>query len=167
MTNGQPSIRGTSDPRSRSLSLEVMNKRISVLVSVALAPLTIGIPARAAETGASRGGEAAAEHQVPRKAAAEPAPPRPAPADPYRCQPSQDISCTVVRETAQGTLIVSMRRGGPGARLPEWVVISGAPPLQGRHPGGTVYVVPNDAAEVQPLDHQADVTSPNGAPILE
>ncbi len=134
-----------------------MDKRISLSVLAAvLATSTVAIPARAADTSVPG---------VQKKAAADPVAPRPAPPDPYRCQPSQDISCTVVRETAQGTLIVTVRRGG--ARTPAWMVISGTPPSPGPHPGGTVYVVPASTAEAPPTDRQAVALSPNGAPIIE
>ena len=142
-----------------------MDKRTSLSVSAVVATLIMGLPALAAQTGPSRPPDQAAEHQVAKKAAPQPAVPRPAPLDPYRCQPSQDISCTVVRETAQGTLIVTMRRAGP-ARPPAWTVISGAPPLPGQHPGGTVYVVPNGTPDPASSDHQAWLL-PNGAPILD
>ncbi len=138
-----------------------MDKRVSLSVfAVVLATSAVGIPARAADTSLP------SVPSVQKKAAAaQPVAPRPAPFDPYRCQPSQDISCTVVRETAEGTLIVTMRRAG--ARTPAWMVISGAPPSQGPHPGGTVYVVPSSTAEAQPGDRQAVALSPNGAPIIE
>lgn len=134
-----------------------MDNRTSLSVFAALAAaLTIGVQARAAEP--------LAEHQVPSKTAA-PAAPTPTP-DPYRCHPSQDISCTVVRETADGTLIITLRRRGPGARTPAWTVINGAPPSPPQVAGGTVYVVPNSTPEASSVNRQASL-SPNGAPILD
>jgi hypothetical protein len=127
-----------------------MYNRTSLFVSaVILTTLTMRLPALAAET--SAGGPNGSppegtEHRVPKKAVAQQAAPRPAEADdPYRCHPSEDISCTVVRETAQGTLIVTMRPKGQSALTPAWMVVSGAPPSPGPHPAGTIYVVPNTA----------------------
>jgi len=157
-----------------------MDKRTSLSVSVvviatlaAFAGLMVGLSARApaAETSPSGPGERGPDHLMPKRAtlaANQPVAPRLAPADdPYRCHPSEDISCTVVRETAQGTLIVTVRPGGRSALTPAWMVISGTPPTPGPHPGGTVYVVPNTSADAEPMPHQAALMPANGAPILE
>ena len=88
--------------------------------------------------------------------------------DPYRCHPSEDVACTIVRETAHGTLIVTMRPAGPAAPTPAWMVISGTPPTIGPHPGGTVYVVPSATfADPPSPGHQVALMPANGAPILE
>jgi len=146
-----------------------MDERASLSFSaVLIASLTLCFPALGAETSAGAPGVPAAEHQAAKKAAAAPVAPRPAAADdPYRCRPSEDVACTVVRETAQGTLIVTMRPARHSAVAPAWVVISGSPPSAGPHPGGTVYVVPNSPADGQTVPHQAALIPPNGAPILD
>jgi len=146
-----------------------MSKRTVLSVSAAVvAALTICVPALATETSPS-GAEAGAAAPPPEAPVAKKAAPvpRPAPADdPYRCHPSQDVSCTVVRETSQGTLIVTMRPKGQSGRAPAWIVVSGAPPSGGPHRGGTVYVVPSDA-DAEPMTRQAALMPPNGAPILD
>jgi hypothetical protein len=94
--------------------------------------------------------------------------PRPPSADdPYRCHPSEDVSCTVVRETAQGTLIVTVRPKGHSGVIPAWVVISGTPPSPGPHPAGTVYVVPNGPPDAEAMAPQVALAPPNRAPILD
>jgi hypothetical protein len=95
----------------------------------------------------------------------KPAPP--ATDDPYRCHPSADIACTVVRETADGLVIATLR--GPGVRedAPNWSVVSGAPPAPATTARGTVYVVPT--ATFTPAYHDGPLPMPlaNGAPILD
>jgi len=91
---------------------------------------------------------------------------RPAP-DPYRCHPTEDIACTVVRETPQGTVIVTMRPAGAVTKPAVWSVVSGTPPGPAGVTalGGTIYVVPTSSPEPR-----ADFTHPgpaNGAPILD
>jgi hypothetical protein len=92
---------------------------------------------------------------------------RPAP-DPYRCHPTEDIACTVVRETPQGTVIVTMRPAGAAAKPAAiWSVVSGSPPGPAGVTalGGTIYVVPTSSPEPR-----ADLSHPgpaNGAPILD
>ncbi len=146
-----------------------MNNRTSraVVVLVAAVLMMTGLPARAAEPVSIPAGGQTAEHPAPKKAPPALPAPRRARVDPDGCQPAQDIACTVVRETAQGTLIVTMRRTGPAARPPAWIVVSGVPPTAGAHPGGTVYVVPNGPAEPPHADREAAVIAPNGAPILD
>ena len=145
-----------------------MSKRASLFVSaLVVALLAVRLPARAADTSAAVSSEQSPEHRAPKKAAPPPPAPRAAAAeDPYRCHPSEDISCTVVRETSQGTLIVTLRPKGQSAGTPAWMVINGAPPSAGPHPGGTVYVVPN-TADTELLAHQTAYRSANGAPILD
>lgn len=142
---------------------------ITLVVAIAGFGFGLGSPARAAETSPSGPGERGPEHLAPKKPAAnQPMAPRPTAAeDPYRCHPTEDVSCTVVRETLQGTLIVTMRPGSHSDYAPAWMVISGAPPSPGPHPGGTVYVVPNTTADAEPMPHQAVLLPANGAPILE
>jgi len=147
-----------------------MHKRASLSLSAAvIATLTLCLPALAAETSPSGPGAAGGpEHQEPKKAAPKPPAPRPAATDdPYRCHPSEDVACTVVRETSQGTVIVTVRPRGRSALTPAWMVVSGTPPSPGPHPGGTVYVVPNTTADAEPTPHQAALVSSNGAPILD
>jgi hypothetical protein len=144
-----------------------MYKHTSLSVAAIIATLTLGLPALAAETSPAGPVAPAPEHRAaPKKVATQPVAPRPAAAeDPYRCNQA-DVSCTVVRETAQGTLIVTVRPTGQSAIIPAWLVISGAPPSPGPHPGGKVYVVPS-SAEPEPTAHQAALTYVNGAPILD
>ena len=144
-----------------------MSTRTSLSVSAAvIATLVMCLPAVAAETGASGPGAPAPEHRAPKKVANQPIAPRsPAAEDPYRCNPA-DISCTVVRETAQGTLVVTVRPTGQSAVIPAWLVISGAPPTPGPHPGGKVYVVPSTGGDAEPSP-QAVLANVNGAPILD
>ncbi len=145
----------------------MFNQTSLSVFAVVIAALTTGGPALATETTPGGTGQAAAEPAVPQKANAAPAAPRPAADNPYRCNPSQDLACTIVRETAQGTLIVTMRQKGHSAVAPAWVVISGAPPSSGPHLGGTVYVVPNSSESAQPIPQQAAAIASNGAPILD
>jgi hypothetical protein len=145
----------------------MFNQTSLSVCAVVIAALTTGRPALAAETTPGHTGQAAAEPAVPQRANAAPAAPRPPAENPYRCNPSQDIACTIIRETAQGTLIVTMRQRGHSAVAPTWVVISGAPPSSGPHLGGTVYVVPNSSESAQPVSEQAAAIASNGAPILD
>ena len=100
-----------------------------------------------------------------------------------RCRPDEDIACTVVRETAQGVLIVTYRAsaraaGASASERKTWAVVSGAPAGASSATAGTVYVVPslpqNQVAATSPATglapgHASAVTValPNGAPILE
>jgi hypothetical protein len=111
----------------------------------------------AASTTAS--GAAAATSTSASPAGAHAGPPRrearrPATADndAYRCHPNEDIACTVVRETATGMTIMTMRPGGGIAPPSSWSVVSGTPPGASAYPGGIIYVVP---------------TTPTGAPRFE
>jgi hypothetical protein len=111
-------------------------------------------------------GKAAAIKPAPVKTLAlKPAPP--AADDAYRCHPSDDIACTVVRETAEGLVIATLR--GPGAHTdpPNWSVVSGVPPAPVNGARGTVYVVPT--ATFTPAYHGGSMPLPlpNGAPILD
>jgi hypothetical protein len=103
----------------------------------------------------------------PRRAAAQDS-------DPYRCHPNEDIACTVVRETAQGMTIVTLRPGRPAMPMSaaSWSVVGGAPPGGTAYPGGIIYVVPT--APIVPPQFQAlaqtqepAFTTANYAPILE
>jgi hypothetical protein len=157
-----------------------MDKRTSSSLSAALAgaavaAVVMGITGigHAADTG-NVPDERAPARVAPKKQvaiappAASPAPAPPATDDPYRCHPSEDIACTIVRETLSGTLIVTLRPVSPRAAAPAWTVVSGAPPTPGPHPGGTVYVVPNVApSETASWPHQVALMPANGAPILE
>jgi hypothetical protein len=147
-----------------------MSKRASLSVSAAaIATLAICLPARAAGTAAAPAQTTTqAPTQVPTKTPPPAPAPHPAPADdPFRCHPSQDIACTIVRETVQGTLIVTVRPKGRSGTAPAWTVVSGAPPSAGPHPGGTVYVVPSSGADGESTFHQAALMTSNGAPILD
>lgn len=92
-----------------------------------------------------------------------------------RCRPEEDIACTVVRETAQGVLIVTYRAsaatgGAAASERKTWAVVSGAPAGASSANAGTVYVVPSlPQNQVAATGHAATVTValPNGAPILE
>jgi hypothetical protein len=90
-----------------------------------------------------------------------------------RCRPDEDIACTVIRETAQGVLIVTYRASATGAAATErktWAVVSGAPAGAPAASAGTVYVVPSlPQNQVAATGHSATATAalPNGAPILE
>jgi len=143
-------------------------KATSRTAVVAAMILTLGSLAGARTAFADPSGGGAPKKAAP--ATVHPAPPAPAEADDaYRCHPSEDVACTIIRETAQGTLIVTMRPGGASSAAPAWTVISGAPPTLGPHPGGTVYVVPNasPSSETASWAHEAALMPANGAPILE
>jgi hypothetical protein len=146
-----------------------MQKRTTLSVfAFVIATLAMCLPALADETNMSVAEQPGPEQQAPQKTAAQPVAPRPVAADdPYRCHPSEDISCTVVRETTQGTLIVTRRPPRRSGRAPAWIVINAAPPSPGPHPGGTVYVVPNATPDVESVPHQVAWTTPNGAPIID
>lgn len=89
----------------------------------------------------------------------------------YRCRPDEDIACTVVRETAQGVLIVTFRPAGTAQERKTWAVVSGTPTGVQAAGGGTVYVVPslpqNLAAGPFHSPGAVAASLPNGAPILE
>jgi hypothetical protein len=107
----------------------------------------------------------------PRPAAKSPAPaPSPTPAArhahaaarphadrSYGCRPAEDISCTIVRETADGVVIVTQRPPGSSVPAPAWSVVSGPPPDGAQHAGGTIYVVP--ATKSAPTE-VASITAP-------
>src|SRR4051794_4108136 len=103
-----------------------MHTRASRLsAAAAAATLTLAL--------ASAGFARTADHP-PATAANKPlpvAPPAGPPDDTGRCHPQEDIACTVVRETARGTVIVTVRSFGGSATAPSpsWTVISGAPPV--------------------------------------
>jgi hypothetical protein len=84
------------------------------------------------------------------------------------CHLAEDIACTIVRETADGTLIVTIHPGGMSAPAPAWSVISGAPPGTWTRTGGTIYVVPTlTMVSNAGGGDQAVLVTANGAPILE
>jgi hypothetical protein len=89
-------------------------------------------------------------------------------ADSYACHPTEDVACTIVRETADGTVIVTMHPAGTMAPVPTWSVVSGSPP-GGSRAGGTIYVVPavNAVTEASIGIGQPLMVTANGAPILE
>jgi hypothetical protein len=102
--------------------------------------------------------------------------PRRAPAqdnDPYRCHPNEDIACTVVRETAQGLTIITLRPGRPATPMSaaSWSVVGSAPPGGTAYPGGIIYVVPTVPTappQFQALAQTQELfTTANYAPILE
>jgi hypothetical protein len=95
-------------------------------------------------------------------------PPAPRPPDPYRCHPKEDIACTVVRETARGMVIVTLRPSAAKSRPAAWSVVSGPPPGIPEAAGGTVYVVPTIQwpSEAR-TSQQPIVATANGAPILD
>jgi hypothetical protein len=96
------------------------------------------------------------------------APPRPVrPPDPYRCRPSEDIACTVVRETPSGIVIMTMRSPGAAARPVVWSVVSGRPPGAPDLEGGTVYVVPTSPPYPEARATLPPLGPANGAPILD
>jgi len=104
-----------------------------------------------------------------------------------RCRPDEDIACTVVRETAQGVLIVTYRAaastaGGAASERKTWAIVSGTPAGASSASAGTVYVVPSlPQNQVAATGHSpghspglppglppaVTVALPNGAPILE
>lgn len=146
-----------------------MDKRTSLSMSAAvIALLTTCVPARAAESRAADPAKPAPEHAVRKKTTAQPVAPHPLAAeDAYRCHPSEDISCTVIRETAAGTMIVTLRPAGQSAVGPAWMVVSGVPPSPGPHPPGTIWVVPSSAGQAEPSPQEQALNSVNGAPILD
>ncbi|HVT06126.1 MAG TPA: hypothetical protein VHO67_01650 [Polyangia bacterium] len=146
-----------------------MDKRTSLFMSaVVIALLTAWVPARAADTRAADPAKPAPEHVVHKKTATQTVAPHPLAAeDAYRCHPSEDISCTVIRETAGGTMIVTFRPAGQSAVSPAWMVVSGAPPSPGPHPPGTIWVVPSSTDQAKPSAQEQALNSPNGAPILD
>jgi hypothetical protein len=146
-----------------------MDKPTSFTLSAAvIALLALCGPAGAAEAGAADAAKPVPEHAVRKKAATQPVAPHPAAAeDAYRCHPNEDIACTVVRETAAGTMIVTYRPAARSATTPAWMIVSGPPPSAGPQPGGTIYVVPTSTREPAPLPQQAALMYVNGAPILD
>jgi hypothetical protein len=117
---------------------------------------------------------------IPARVAADPArrEPRRAAAvqdsDPYRCHPNEDIACTVVRETAQGMTIVTLRPGRPAMPMSaaSWSVVGAAPPGGTAYPGGIIYVVPTVPTVPPQFQALAQTQEPafttaNYAPILE
>ena len=136
--------------------------------AVVIAVLTACVPARAAETGAADPAKPPPEHAVRKKTATQPvAPHRLVDEDASRCHPSEDISCTVIRETAAGTMIVTFRPAAQSAVSPAWIVVSGAPPSAGPHPPGTIWVVPSSTGQAEPSPQEQVVNYVNGAPILD
>jgi hypothetical protein len=94
--------------------------------------------------------------------------------DPYRCHPNEDIACTVVRETAQGMTIVTVRPGRPAMPMSaaSWSVVGAAPPGGTAYPGGIIYVVPTVQTVPPQFQALAQTQEPafstaNYAPILE
>jgi len=117
----------------------------------------------AATTGPARlGGDPA--RREPRRA-------NPGDSDAYRCHPNEDIACTVVRETAQGMTIVTMRPGGQASSAASWSVVSGTPAGATAFPGGIIYVVPTVSPAPPQFQAMAQTQEPtytaNNAPILE
>ena len=92
-------------------------------------------------------------------------------ADAYRCHPSEDIACTVVRETAHGVTVMTMRAGRSPSQAAAWSVVRGAPPGAVAYPGGIIYVVPTTppaSSEYQALAQTPEfVYTANNSPILE
>jgi hypothetical protein len=83
----------------------------------------------------------------------------------YACHPKDDLSCTVIRETAKGIVVVTFRPTGAKETRVWSVVNAPAQPGSGST-GGTIYVVPGAArpvSDVQPPTQFSD----NGAPILD
>jgi hypothetical protein len=101
----------------------------------------------------------------------QPAPPPPVaprPPDPYRCHPKEDIACTVVRETARGLVIVTLRPSATKSRPAAWSVVSGPPPGMPEAAGGTVYVVPTIQWLSEARSSQRPVVATaNEAPIID
>jgi len=145
-----------------------MDKRTSLSMSaVVIAVLTACVPARAAETRAADPAKPAPEHAVRKKTTTAVAAHPLVDEDAYRCHPSEDISCTVIRETAAGTMIVTLRPAAQSAVSPAWMVVSGVPPSAGPHPPGTIWVVPSSAGQAEPSPQEQALNSINGAPILD
>ncbi|HVY37401.1 MAG TPA: hypothetical protein VHM31_05680 [Polyangia bacterium] len=146
-----------------------MDKRTSLSMSAVVIVLMTWVSARAAETRAADAPKPAPEHAVRKKAATtQSVAPHPLAADDaYRCHPSEDISCTVIRETAGGTMIVTLRPAGQSAVSPAWIVVSGAPPSPGPHPPGTIWVVPSSTGQAEPSPQGQALNDVNGAPILD
>ena len=91
--------------------------------------------------------------------------------DVYGCHPNEDLACTVVRETAAGMTIVTMRPGGAGSPPASWSVVSGTPAGASAYPGGIIYVVPTVPTRpprFEPGAGQRDgFLTANDAPILD
>jgi len=147
--------------------MDQQNFRSSRLLSITIAAAVLGLGGTGRATESPPPAEQHSPARVAPRKQAPPAVPAAADDDAYRCHPSEDIACTIVRETTHGTLIVTMRPAGPSAPTPAWMVISGSPPTVGPHPGGTVYVVPTVTFEPPPPGHQVALMPANGAPILE
>jgi hypothetical protein len=145
-----------------------MLRRVTLPVTTpAPRPTAAATPAPTAAPATATAAAPATATFAARTPAVRPRPaPEPAP-DPYRCHPAEDISCTVVRETPLGTVIVTLRPSGTVAKPAAWSVVSGAPPgpAGAAAIGGTIYVVPASSADpriLPPLPGPA-----NGAPILD
>ena len=110
---------------------------------------------------------------VPTSVPTPPQPPPPLPAaprppNPYGCHPKEDIACTVVHETAQGMVIVTLRPAAAKSRPAVWSVVSGPPPGTPEAAGGTVYVVPTiQWPSVARASRPPVMASEDGTPILD
>jgi hypothetical protein len=84
----------------------------------------------------------------------------------YTCHPGEDLSCTVIHETAKGVVVVTFRPVG-AKELREWTVVNEPATPGGGSSGGTIYIVPT--AEAQPVSdvHPRARISSNDAPILD
>jgi hypothetical protein len=83
----------------------------------------------------------------------------------YACHPHDDLSCTVIHETAQGIVVVTFRpTGAKETRV--WSVVNAPAEPGSASAGGTIYVVPGASrpvSDVQPPTQFSD----NSAPILD
>lgn len=91
--------------------------------------------------------------------------------DAYRCHPNEDIACTVVRETARGVTVTTMRPGRSPSQAASWSVVRGAPPGAVAYPGGIIYVVPTTSPAPSAFQGLAETIesayTANNSPILE
>jgi hypothetical protein len=83
----------------------------------------------------------------------------------YACHPNDDLSCTVIHETAKGIVVVTFRPTGAKEKR-EWSVVNAPAEASGSSTGGTIYVVPGSAPTAtvaQPATHSSE----NNTPILD
>jgi hypothetical protein len=160
----------------RNHMFERTTAMLGLVMIVVAAPVIVGGDAFAAdsEVRATKTRPAAVEKRPATTRATKKESPERADGDgSSRCRPEEDIACTVVRETAQGVLIVTYRASATGTAATErktWAVVSGAPAGASAASAGTVYVVPSlPQNQVAATGHSLAVTAslPNGAPILE
>jgi hypothetical protein len=84
----------------------------------------------------------------------------------YTCHPGEDLSCTVIHETAKGVVVVTFRPSG-AKETREWSVVNEPSTPGGASDGGTIYIVPSAGAQPISDVHRGAQSSSNNAPILD